>query len=117
MCWDYVVCGTCEAEVPCVSVCCCDDDEIETGVCPHRDCGEFTKCEDCGEDLCEDCDEVCEECGYPHCQNNNCGCSYYLPPHLERLKLLLALTGVGWKALTEIDHYLFLFAKNSRILE
>ena len=111
MCWDYTTCGTCQTDVPCISVCCCDSDEIETGECPHRDCKLFSKCGDCDESLCEDCDEICEECGYSHCQNDECGCSFDLFPHLQKLKVTLALAGVGWEALTKIDHYLFLFAK------
>lgn len=72
MCWEYSECGACGHITYCVSVCYCDDEEIESGSCPHRDCKSFDTCYHCNADLCEDCDEECEDCQRQHCSKDSC---------------------------------------------
>lgn len=68
MCWDYSDCGSCGHRTYCVTQCYCSEYDIDNGCCEHRDCKSFDCCDECGSDLCENCDSKCEECNRKHCE-------------------------------------------------
>lgn len=71
MCWDYSTCGSCGEETPCIILCFCDEEDINNGLCKHRDCESFEKCPTCCSDICDTClydsERQCTQCKRVYC--------------------------------------------------